>query len=98
MSGKVRVAASHSTDTIMDDALQIVGDEVRKLKHSCTDGGRLDPTETKVLQQLVDLAIRISKDRREASMAHSLDDLSDDKLDLLLQEATSYARKRKATV
>ena len=94
MSTKVRVdAAEHSPESVAEDSLQIVGNEIRRLKAEVRAGGALDLDKAKLLQIYVDLALRLAKEKRDGSMTHRLDELSDDKLDALLQDATEYVKK-----
>lgn len=92
---RVDAATPHTTESVLADALQIIGDEIAKLKAAARSPGQMDPLEAKVLSSFVDLALRLSREQREANMGHRLDELSDEKLDVLLEEATKYVAKRR---
>ena len=79
---KVRVDATqaHTTESILADALQVIGCEVSKLKASVTGAGQLDPTEARVLGTYVDLILKLSKEQREAKFAQQLESVQMEKL------------------
>jgi len=91
---KVRIDAdAHSVESVLADSLHVLGVEMKRLRATCSAG--LDVEKAKQLSLYVDLALRLSKEQRDSTMNGRLDELSDDKLDALLSEATKYAAKRR---
>ena len=93
---RIDTAEAHTVESVLADALQIIGAEIAKLKPGSRSLGQMDPLEAKVLSSFVDLTIKLSREQREAALGHRVEELSDDKLDLLLQEATRHLTKRQA--
>jgi hypothetical protein len=75
-------------DTLMNDALAIIGSELAHYRSKTKRGLNLGLKEARIVQYYMDSLVKMSRDSREQARAEDLADLSNEEL---LQLATSLA-------
>lgn len=75
-----------TVDTLMNDALGIIGSELARYKAKSHRGVTLDLKEARVVQGYIESLTRLKKEEREAARAHDLGNLSDEELAQLAAE------------
>lgn len=85
------IQVTPTADSLMNDALSIIGSELSKYKSKSVRGVHLDPKEARIVQGYIDALAKLKKEEREAARQHDLSNLSDEEL---LQLATSLAQPK----
>jgi len=80
-------------NSLMNDALSIIGAELAQYRQKTSKGITLDLKEARVIANYMDTLTRASKESREQARAEDLSELSNEEL---LQLATQLAKKNPA--
>lgn len=80
------VVASPTVETLMEDVMSIIGNEIARYKAKSTRGVTLDLKEARVVQAYMDTLVKLSKEERERARAEDLTNLSDEELKQLAAE------------
>ena len=89
---KDEVTVVPTLNSLMNDALAIIGAELAQYRSKTKRGVTLDLKEARVIANYMDTLTRASKESREQARAEDLSDLSNEEL---LQLATTIAEKNK---
>ena len=81
-----------SLDSLLSDALSIIGNELSQYRSKSARGVTLDLKEARIIQGYVDSLTKAQKESREQARAQDLSNLSDSEL---LQLATQLAGSKK---
>lgn len=81
-------------ESLMTDALSIIGAELAHYRAKSKRGVTLDLKEARVIQSYMDALVKMSKEAREAARAEDLSDLTNEELLQLANEVTKRNRKR----
>lgn len=83
-----------SIEGILEDALQIVGAEIAKLKAQSEGDEAFDLSQSTRLAEYVKLALSVKREQRNERLEEQLEELSDEKLSTLAEEAIRHLQQQ----
>jgi hypothetical protein len=82
----VKVSKAPQLNTLINDALSIIGSQLSQYRIKADKGLTLDLKEARAIQGYMDSLVKMSKEAREAQKPEHLEHLSDEELMLIAQE------------
>jgi len=82
-----------SIETLMNDALSIIGSELASYKRKTKSGITLELKEARSVQGYMDTLIKLSKENREQIRAEDLSNLSDEELKQLATKLLTESKE-----
>ena len=82
----VKVSKAPQLNTLINDALSIIGSQLSQYRVKADKGLTLDLKEARAIQGYMDSLVKMSKEAREAQKPEHLEHLTDEELMLIAQE------------
>jgi hypothetical protein len=83
---ELEVTVVPTLESLMSDAMSIIGSELSRYRQKTSRGVTLDLKEARAVQSYMESLVKLSKEDRERSRAEDLPNLSDEELKQLASE------------
>lgn len=89
----VKVSKAPELNTIINDALSIIGSELASYSNKTKRGVMLDLKEARIVSSYMDSLVKMSKEAREAQKPEQLEHLSDEQLLAIASQALTITEE-----